>query len=145
MKNINYILILFLICSCTKEIDIVIPNNGRQFVVNGYIENNQIAKILVTRSLPYFDPINDNSIGQSLVNDATVTISNSLGQLEVLTPAYSPFFTNLTDTWYYNYSGSSILYGFLPFNLPVDCDAFETLFSKLSYANKSFFPCQSTV
>ena len=48
--------------------------NGRQFVVNGYIENDQIAKVLITRSLPYFDPINDNSIIESFVNDATVII-----------------------------------------------------------------------
>ncbi|MAZ58634.1 MAG: hypothetical protein CMP56_04435 [Flavobacteriales bacterium] len=108
MKNINYILILFLICSCTKEIDIEIPNNGTQFVVNGYIENNRVAKILITRSLPYFDPISDNSIGESLVNDAIVTISNSIGESELLTPTYSPWFTNLTDTWYYNYATSSM-------------------------------------
>ena len=108
MKNINYILIVFLLFSCTKEIDIVIPNSGTQFVVNGYIENNQFAKVLITRSLPYFDPINDNSIGESLVNDATVTISNSIGESETLIPTYSPWFTNLTDTWYYNYTSSNM-------------------------------------
>jgi len=106
MKNINYILIVFLLCSCTKEIDIVIPNNGTQFVVNGYIENNQFAKILITRSLPYFDPINNNSIQESLVEDATVTISNSIGDTETLEHTGSPFL--LTDTWYYNYSTSEM-------------------------------------
>lgn len=109
MKNIYYILIIFLICSCTKEIDIVIPNNGTQFVVNGHIENNQVAKVLITRSLPYFDPINDNSIVESLVHDATVIISNSMGESEELSPVFSPFqLTNLTDTWYYNYAGTTI-------------------------------------
>lgn len=110
MKNIHYILILFLICSCTKEIDIIIPNNGTQFVVNGHIENNQVAKVLITRSLPYFDPINDNSIIESLVHDATVIISNSMGESEELSPIFSPAqpTIDLTDTWYYNYAGTTI-------------------------------------
>jgi len=104
MKKITYILVLFLLFSCTEEIEIAIPNSGSQFVVNGYIENNEPAKLLLTRSLPYFDPINDESIITSFINDATVTISSSLGETEVLSNNFG-----LTDTWYYNYSGSSVI------------------------------------
>ncbi len=104
MKKITYILVLFLLFSCTEEIEIVIPNSGSQFVVNGYIENNEPAKLLLTRSLPYFDPINDESVITSFINDATVTISSSLGETEVLSNNFG-----LTDTWYYNYSGNSVI------------------------------------
>jgi hypothetical protein len=104
MKKFTYILVLFLLFSCTEEIEIVIPNSGSQFVVNGYIENNEPAKLLLTRSLPYFDPINDESVITSFINDATVTISSSLGETEVLLNNFG-----LTDTWYYNYSGNSVI------------------------------------
>ena len=97
---------VFLLFSCSKEIQINIPNQGSEFVVNGYIENGQPAKILLTRSLPYFDPLNDEIVFESFINDATITIESSLGEVEELIHNTLP---GLTDTWYYNYSGSSIL------------------------------------
>ena len=106
MKNFSLLLIVFLFCSCTKEIEINIPNQGSEFVVNGYIENGQPAKILLTRSLPYFDPLNDEIVFESFINDATVTLTSSLGEIEELEYNSLPGFT---DTWYYNYSGSSIM------------------------------------
>ena len=104
MKKFSILFIVFSLFSCTKEIQINIPNEGSEFVVNGYIENGQAAKILLTRSLPYFDPLNDEVVFESFVNDASITITNNLGQSEVLLNNLG-----LTDTWYYNYSGSSIL------------------------------------
>ena len=104
MKKISFIIILFLLITCTKEIDITIPNNGSQFIVNGYIENNQPAKILLSRSLPYFDPLNLDNLFTSLVNDAEIKITSSTGESEILSPGFG-----LTDTWYYNYIGSSIV------------------------------------
>ena len=106
MKHIKYIFIVILFLSCTEEIEINIPNSGAEFVVNGHIENGQPAKILLTRSLPYFDPLNDETVFESFIHDATVTITNSLGEFEELTHNPLPGFT---DTWYYNYSGSSII------------------------------------
>jgi len=106
MKNFSLLFIVFLLYSCTKEIEINIPNQGSEFVVNGYIENGHPAKVLLTRSLPYFDPLNDEIVFESFINDATVTLKSSLGEIEELEYNSLPGFT---DTWYYNYSGSSIL------------------------------------
>ncbi|MBF26051.1 MAG: hypothetical protein CMP49_06035 [Flavobacteriales bacterium] len=105
MSIYKYIFICFLvIVSCTKEIEITLPNSGADLVVNGYIENGEPVKILLTRSLPYFDPVNDEQITGSYINDAIITITNSLGESEVLSNNIG-----LTDTWYHNYSGSAIL------------------------------------
>ena len=42
MKKIIYIILVLLLCfSCTKEIDISIPNAGSKFVVNGIIEKGE--------------------------------------------------------------------------------------------------------
>ena len=80
MKKNTYIILVILLCfSCTKEIDISIPNAGSQFVVNGIIEKGETPKILLQRNLPYFEPINIDFVNVintfDFVNDATITIS----------------------------------------------------------------------
>ena len=112
MKKLNLFCLLLFIFSCTKEIEIAIPNTGHQFVVNGFIENDETAKILLSRSLPYFDPINSSSLlnfsdittDLNLINDAIINITNSNGESETLILEIG-----LTDTWLYNYSGTSII------------------------------------
>ena len=113
MKKIKILFILILLISCTKEIDIRIPSTGAQFVVNGYIENGQPAKILITRSLPYFDPLNLENVVSSSVRDAQVKISSSNGVSEILsqtnTASHPPIGLGLSDTWYFNYYSEVIL------------------------------------
>tara|TARA_Y100001968_G_scaffold308492_1_gene327307 strand:- start:640 stop:1611 length:972 start_codon:yes stop_codon:yes gene_type:complete len=121
MNLIKYISIfsLLILYSCTKEIDIPIENKGKQFVVNGYIEHGEVPKILLQRSLPYFDPIvldddiANSSIFKSLINDATVTITNSNGESEVLslTNSINLGYPGFTDTWFYNYEGTGYIIG----------------------------------
>jgi len=103
MKKFSVIIIL-LFFSCTKEIDIAIPNSGSQLIVNGYIESGEPAKILLSRSLPYFDPLNFDNVLGSFVNNAVIKITSSTGESEILTPSFG-----LTDTWYYNYVGISLV------------------------------------
>ena len=114
--------IITILASCTKEVQIDIPNQSNQFVINGFIENNQPVKILLQRTLPYFDPVNLNitnlselassSFGESLINDATITLTNSKGETEELSlvPVNNLFGLNIntTDTWFYNYVGEMV-------------------------------------
>ena len=113
MKKTIYILVvLLLFFSCTKEIDISIPNSGSQFVVNGIIENGKKPKVLLQRNLPYFEPLNidfNNILNTfSFVNDATITITNSYGQIDTLVNIINLGFPGLTDTWFYNYEGNML-------------------------------------
>ena len=109
-KHIS-IYILLILFSCTKEIEIPIENQSKQFVVTGLIEKGKPATVLLQRSLPYFDPIildlNDplNSIiFKSLVNNATIRLTTSNGESEILTEVIP----NVNDTWFYNYTGTII-------------------------------------
>ena len=109
-KHIS-IYILLILFSCTKEIEIPIENQSKQFVVTGHIEKGKPATVLLQRSLPYFDPIildlNDplNSIiFKSLVNNATIRLTTSNGESEILTE----LIPNVNDTWFYNYTGTII-------------------------------------
>ena len=116
IKHIS-IYILLVIVSCTKEIEIPIVNNSKQFVITGEIENGEPAKVLLQRSLPYFDPIvldldgeNFIDFNSSIINNlafidnATVTITTSNGDSEILKPSLG-----VSDTWFYNYVGSDII------------------------------------
>ena len=105
MRLFIFILIVILHGSCTKEVEITIPNNGTQFVVNGYIENGKPATILLTRSLSYFAPQNYDNIFSSFIEGATIQIISETGETEILNyvgPQYH-------DTWMYNYIGNSII------------------------------------
>ncbi len=109
-KHIS-IYILLILFSCTKEIEIPIENQSKQFVVTGLIEKGKPATVLLQRSLPYFDPIildlNDplNSIiFKSLVNNANIRLTTSNGESEILTEVIP----NVNDTWFYNYTGTII-------------------------------------
>ena len=44
--------------SCQKEIEVDIPDYDRKIVIEGRIENGSPAMVIVSRSVPYFDPIN---------------------------------------------------------------------------------------
>ena len=121
MHYIKYISVISLLVlfSCTKEIEIPIVHNSTKFVVTGEIEKGKTAKVLLQRSLPYFDPIvldieglldfDENWIARiandlAFVDNATVKITTSNGDSEILSPSLG-----LTDTWFYNYSGSDII------------------------------------
>lgn len=87
--------------SCQSEIEVKLPNYEPKLVVEGYIENGQVARVMLSRSLPYFETIDLNYIVQNvLVMDAVVTITSSDGETERL---------NLTldeeSPLYYSYKG----------------------------------------
>jgi hypothetical protein len=77
-------LILFAFLSCEKEIDIALPQHESLLVVEGWIEQGKGAKILLSLSAPYFEPIDSNNIRNYAVTKARVTVKNS-SRTEILT------------------------------------------------------------
>jgi len=82
MKFRSYkLLILFLFSafgfiSCEKEINIDLPEETPKIVIEGYIENGQPAVVSITKSAPYFDPIDSTTLLSSMVLNAVVTVSD---------------------------------------------------------------------
>jgi len=66
----------FILSSCEKDIEIDIPAGEVRLVVDGTIETNQPPLVFLTKSVPYFDPIDANTFGNLFVHGATVTVSN---------------------------------------------------------------------
>lgn len=74
--KILFLFLLVLLYSCTKDIELDLPEPDKKYVIEGYIENGHYPVIAVTRNSSYFDPINSEYIMNLFVLDAKVYISN---------------------------------------------------------------------
>lgn len=86
MKPINYliclsfaILLMVSVASCTKQIDIEIPDSAQQVVVEGTIENNTPPVVILTKSQKFFSDIDLNNLGNYFVHGAAVKVTGSDG------------------------------------------------------------------
>lgn len=64
--------------SCEKEIEIDLPEEPPKIVIEGYIENGMPARVSITRSAPYFDPIDSLTLINSIVANALVIVSDGI-------------------------------------------------------------------
>ena len=67
----------FFLYSCEKEITIDLPESEKKVVVEGVIEQGKHPYVLLTRSSPYFAPIEDFT-NNLFVTDATVIVSDGI-------------------------------------------------------------------
>ena len=64
------------ILSCEKDITVDLPVPESKIVVDGYVEPNRPIYVLLTRNAPYFAPINQNTLINSVEKGAIVTVSD---------------------------------------------------------------------
>jgi len=98
---IGFFIILFLF-SCEKEITFNLPDEPSKFVIEGWIEQGQTATVIITKSAPYFSPIDSATLFHSIVQNAVVTVSDGVNTETLIfsfNPAYYP---------YLMYTGSSL-------------------------------------
>lgn len=77
--------LLLTVNSCTKDINIELPDSAQQVVVEGSIENNMPPIVILTKSVKFFDNINFNDLGSYFVKGADVRVTSSDGQSIQLT------------------------------------------------------------
>ena len=77
-KNLIYILLIVLFISCNDDFKDIDYDN--KIVVEGWIEQNDYAKVLLTLSTPYFSEIDSVSIRELVLTRARVSISD--GKIE---------------------------------------------------------------
>ncbi len=85
MKNYILFIILVTTFSCTKEIEVKLPDYTPEVVVDGWISTNDYANIILTRSSPFFEQYDSASIRNIFLNYAKITLSSSDGESEILT------------------------------------------------------------
>lgn len=81
----SILLILIFLTACTKEIEIEQVVYSPKIVVDGWIENDNYAKVYITRSSPYLSDYASTSIMETFINHAKVSITDSDGNSEILT------------------------------------------------------------
>src|SRR5438270_97358 len=69
-----------LLTSCTKVLNVNLPNSVQQIVVDGSIEDSVPPFILLTKSQKLFGSVNLNDVTNYLVHGATINISSSDGK-----------------------------------------------------------------
>jgi hypothetical protein len=64
--------------SCEKEIQIDLPAYEPKLVVEGYIEQGGYPFVMLSKSIPYFEPVDTNTVNNIMVsgNEATVIVSD---------------------------------------------------------------------
>lgn len=60
--------------SCEKEIEIDLPPGETNIVIEGSIESGAYPLVTVTRSIPYYTPINNQTLANMFVGDATASV-----------------------------------------------------------------------
>lgn len=65
--------------SCTKVIDVEIPDSAQQIVVEGTIENGVPPVVILTKSQKFFGTIDLNNLGNYFVHGANITVTGSDG------------------------------------------------------------------
>jgi len=106
MKTSSYkfliilLLSVFVFSSCEKEITIDLPKETPKIVIEGYIENGLPATVIITKSAPYFDPIDITTLLSSIVRNAKVKISDGTNSdiLDTVKTSDYPFFFYTGDT-----------------------------------------------
>ncbi|MBX7180666.1 MAG: DUF4249 domain-containing protein [Bacteroidia bacterium] len=82
-----FLVVLFSASSCTKEIEVVLPDAENKIVVEGWIENDQYPVVKLSRSAGFFDPVPTlaDTIGflnyilnDLVVQNATVIVSDGI-------------------------------------------------------------------
>ena len=69
-------LISMVLISCNDDMNIDIPEPEDLIVLDGWIENGQYAKVLLTRNSPYFSSIDSASMRSLVLTRAKVTLSD---------------------------------------------------------------------
>ena len=116
---LELMLVAVLLSACQKEIDVKLPEYKNKLVVEGIIESGDYARVVITRSVPYFSEIDLNVLlNDVLVSDAVVTVATEDGLSEQLTFQYSE-----ESPIYFAYVGKQIKgeYG-KKYTLTIDAD-----------------------
>lgn len=70
--------------SCTKNIDIELPPDAAQVIVEGNIENGRPPFVLLTRSFEVFSPLNVNDLSGYFIHDAQIRVSSAQDTVQLV-------------------------------------------------------------
>ncbi len=100
VNNILFFLLALIFFSCTKEIDIKVPDYQQRLVVEGVVEPNEKPYVLLTWTAPYFGNSAYTDYEQYFVKGAVVTVYDgvSVDTLKELFPGQGLYYQAMTMT-----------------------------------------------
>ena len=102
MKKLCYIcLFLCAFAACETNIEVDLPEYKEKLVVEGYIENGEIPRVIITKSFPYFTTFTDTTFAKMVIQDAKVTVTSGSGEVQKL-----QFQLDLESPIYVSYKGT---------------------------------------
>jgi len=84
MKSLQYILLIGCLISCNTEPELEFGTYQPKLVIDGWIEQDNFPKVILTSSMSYFDVLDSATIRKLVVTTAKVTVSDGVIE-EVLT------------------------------------------------------------
>ncbi len=69
---------MVLLSSCSDELEFHMPEPDDMIVIDGWIENGEIAHVLLTKNTPFFTSIDSSSLRELVLTRAKVTIDNGI-------------------------------------------------------------------
>ena len=84
IKLLSYSVILLVFWGCETPISLKIPGKENTKVIEGWIENDMPATVVVSQSLSYFSSVGLETILSSIDTNAIVRISDDMGNTEQL-------------------------------------------------------------
>ena len=79
IKKYGLFIIAVILTSCSKVVQVKIPANSQQVVVDGSIENGVPPLVLLSKSQQFFGTTNLNDLGAYFIHGAKVTVKGSDG------------------------------------------------------------------
>ncbi len=110
MKQLFFLVGLFLLFSCEKNVNFKLNDSRPLLVVDAQIENDKAPVVILTKTISYLDSINPQVLANSFVHNAEIDISNGtlthrLKEYELpLIPGYS--------AWYYSIDSANLATAF---------------------------------
>ncbi len=79
MKQLFFLSICSIyLCSCEKDIDFELKDAADVLVVDAQIENGQAPVVILSKSLDYYTTVNLQTVSNSFVRNAVVTVTNGI-------------------------------------------------------------------
>lgn len=112
MKYVQYIYIcfFFVFFSCEQNIEIDVPNSEPKIVVEGFIENNAPPYVILTKTVPFFDPTSIEDVENSFIHGAIVKVTDGVDTV-LLTEVASDTLSNILSTLFIDSLGQELPQG----------------------------------
>ncbi|HUS03889.1 MAG TPA: DUF4249 family protein [Chitinophagaceae bacterium] len=110
MRFLGFLIIIFFLVSCEKNINFDLHDTPDVLVVDASIENSQPPIVVLTKSMDYFGKISPDILANSFVHNADVRISNG-----ILTHKLKEYFIDSTGgykIWFYSIDTTNLVTAF---------------------------------